>query len=173
MKESYREGVANHPGPEPCEDGREAALEALDRGNRRQDIELRNQPHPGADAVRVSGRQHENGRPGKSALDPAESKTPGMRRNSTRGFREQSCGCSRWCGGISSTTRFRATANAWTPFGRRWCACGTARAAAPEPAHPPTMANLWRPLGGFAPHRPNSASLSQPALRRQVPIDPR
>src|SRR5437763_10986620 len=28
----YRKGVANHPGPEPCEGGREAALEALDRG---------------------------------------------------------------------------------------------------------------------------------------------
>ena len=32
MKESYREGVANHPGPEPCEGSRKAALEALDRG---------------------------------------------------------------------------------------------------------------------------------------------
>ena len=30
MQESYREGVANHPGPEPCEGSREAALEALD-----------------------------------------------------------------------------------------------------------------------------------------------
>jgi hypothetical protein len=42
MKESYREGVANHPGPEPCEGDRKVALEALDRGIRRQDIELRN-----------------------------------------------------------------------------------------------------------------------------------
>jgi 3-methyladenine DNA glycosylase AlkD len=32
MRESYREGVASHPGPEPCEGGRKAALEALDRG---------------------------------------------------------------------------------------------------------------------------------------------
>ncbi len=32
MKESYRKGVANHPGREPCEGVREAALEALDRG---------------------------------------------------------------------------------------------------------------------------------------------
>ena len=24
MKESYREGVASHPGPQPCEGGREA-----------------------------------------------------------------------------------------------------------------------------------------------------
>ena len=32
MKESYREGVATHPGPEPCEGGRKDALEALERG---------------------------------------------------------------------------------------------------------------------------------------------
>jgi|SRR5580692_5596940 hypothetical protein len=32
MKESYRESIANHPGPEPCEGNRKAALEALDRG---------------------------------------------------------------------------------------------------------------------------------------------
>jgi hypothetical protein len=88
MRESYREGVANHSGPEPCEGGRKAALEASDRGIRRQDIELRNQPIPGADAVIASGRQHENGRPGEFALDPAESETPGMRRNSTRENRE-------------------------------------------------------------------------------------
>jgi hypothetical protein len=88
MKESYREGIANHPGPEPCEGGRKAALEALDRGICRQGIELRNQPNPGADVVRVGGRQHENGRHGEFALDPAESKTPGMRRNSTRENRE-------------------------------------------------------------------------------------
>jgi hypothetical protein len=38
MKESYREGVANHPDPESCEGGREAALEALDRGTGRLGI---------------------------------------------------------------------------------------------------------------------------------------
>jgi hypothetical protein len=32
MKESYREGLANHSGPEPCEGGSNAALEALNRG---------------------------------------------------------------------------------------------------------------------------------------------
>src|SRR5271157_4931398 len=42
MKESYREGVASHPGPEPCEGGRKIALEALDRGICRLGIELRN-----------------------------------------------------------------------------------------------------------------------------------
>ena len=42
MKESYREGVANHPGPESCEGSRKTALEALDRGICRQGMELRN-----------------------------------------------------------------------------------------------------------------------------------
>src|SRR5271157_228921 len=88
MKESYREGIANHPGPEPCEGSRKAALEALDRGIRRQGIELRNQLVPGADAVRAGGRPHEGGRPRESELDPAESETPGMRRNSVRENRE-------------------------------------------------------------------------------------
>ena len=42
MKESYREGVASHSGPEPCEGGGNVALEALDRGICRLGIELRN-----------------------------------------------------------------------------------------------------------------------------------
>lgn len=41
MKESYGEGVAIRSGPEPCEGGREAALEALDSGICRLGIELR------------------------------------------------------------------------------------------------------------------------------------
>ena len=57
MKESYREGVANHPGPEPCEGSRKAALEALDRGICRLGIELRNQMVQGADGVGLQGRQ--------------------------------------------------------------------------------------------------------------------
>ncbi len=73
MKESYREGVANHPGPEPREASCEAALEALDRGIHRQGIELRNQMIPGADVVRAGGRPHKGGRPREPELDPAES----------------------------------------------------------------------------------------------------
>src|ERR1035438_5520988 len=57
MKESYREGVASHPGPEPCEGSRKYALEALDRGICRLGIELRNELVRGADGVRLSGRQ--------------------------------------------------------------------------------------------------------------------
>ena len=88
MKESYREGVASRPGPQPCEGGREAALEALERGIRRQGMELRKPLKPGADAVEADGRPHEDGRQRESALGPAESKTPGMRRNFLRENRE-------------------------------------------------------------------------------------
>src|ERR1019366_8011901 len=56
MEKSYREGIANHPGPEPCEGSRKAALEALDRGICRLGIELRKRPNQGADGVRQSGR---------------------------------------------------------------------------------------------------------------------
>ena len=62
MKESYREGVANHPGPEPCEGGRKAALEALDRGICRLGMELRNRVVQGADGVRQQGRPQRGAR---------------------------------------------------------------------------------------------------------------
>ena len=62
MKESYREGVANRPGPEPCEGSREAALEALDRGICRLGMELRNRVVQGADGVRQTGRQQRDAR---------------------------------------------------------------------------------------------------------------
>ena len=88
MKESYREGVANHSGPKPCEGGREAALEALDRGICRLGMELRNHGFRGADGVRQHGRQPSGGRTRKAAAGPAESKIPGMQRNSMRENRE-------------------------------------------------------------------------------------
>jgi hypothetical protein len=88
MKESYREGVANHPGPEPCEGGREAALEALDRGICRLGIELRNRVFRGADGVRQHGRQQRADATRRARRGPAESKTPSMQRNSMRENRE-------------------------------------------------------------------------------------
>ena len=57
MKESYREGVAIHSGSGPCEDSREAVLEALVRGICRLGIELRNRGVREADGVGQSGRQ--------------------------------------------------------------------------------------------------------------------
>ena len=88
MKESYREGLASRPGPEPCEGGREAALEALDRGICRLGIELRNRAFRGADRVRRSGRQQGADAKTRAWHNPAESKTPGMQRNSMRENRE-------------------------------------------------------------------------------------
>jgi hypothetical protein len=88
MKESYREGIANHPGPEPCEGGRETALEALDRGICRLGIELRNRVFRGADGVRQHGRQQRADATRRARRGPAESKTPSMQRNSMRENRE-------------------------------------------------------------------------------------
>jgi hypothetical protein len=53
MRELYREGLASHSGPEPCEGSRKAALEALDRGICRLGIELRNQPLRDAHGVGI------------------------------------------------------------------------------------------------------------------------
>jgi hypothetical protein len=88
MKESYREGLASHPGPEPCEGGRKDALEALDRGICRLGIELRNSVNLGAHGVTQSGRQHGGTRQRERADGLAESKTPSMYRNSMRENRE-------------------------------------------------------------------------------------
>jgi len=88
MQESHREGVASHPGPEPCEGGRKAALEALSRGICRQGIELRNRVVRGADGVRQPGRQQRAPALARAGRGPAESKTPGMQRNSMRENRE-------------------------------------------------------------------------------------
>src|SRR5574341_329654 len=88
MQESYREGAANHPGPEPCEDGRKAVLEALDRGICRLGIELRNPALWGADGVRRHGRQQRAHAIARAWRGPMESKTPRMQRNSMRENRE-------------------------------------------------------------------------------------
>jgi hypothetical protein len=53
MRESYREGLASHSGPEPCGGSRKAAPEALDRGICRLGIELRNQPLRDAHGVGI------------------------------------------------------------------------------------------------------------------------
>jgi hypothetical protein len=87
MKESYREGLANHSGPEPCECSCKVALEALDRGICRQGIELRNlcfgTPMGSETQKAIQLRTLAPARSG-----PAESKTPGMQRNSERENRE-------------------------------------------------------------------------------------
>ena len=88
MKESYREGVASHPGPEPCEGGRKVALEALDRGICRLGIELRNQSPSGSRRCHAIGKATTYHALARAWCGPAESKTPGMQRNSMRENRE-------------------------------------------------------------------------------------
>jgi hypothetical protein len=88
MKESYREGVANHSGPEPCKGSRKAAVEALDRGICRLGIELRNRVFREAYGVRQHGRQQRAVATRRARRGPAESKTPSMQRNSMRENRE-------------------------------------------------------------------------------------
>src|ERR1700735_3533037 len=75
MKESYRKGIANHPGPEPCEGGREAALEALDRGTCRLCIELRNRAFSGGRRCHATRKATGRRRSTRAARHPAESKT--------------------------------------------------------------------------------------------------
>jgi RNA-directed DNA polymerase len=81
MKESYREGIASHSGPEPCEGGREAALEALDRGICGLGIELRNRVNQDAHDVGPSEGNTEAGDKREHVDGPAESKTPCTQRN--------------------------------------------------------------------------------------------
>src|SRR5579862_4909384 len=88
MRESYRKGVANHPGPELCVASRKAAIEAFDRGTCRQGIELRNNRDQGADAVTRDGRQYRRKRYRKHSAGSAQSETPSMHGNSTRENRE-------------------------------------------------------------------------------------
>jgi hypothetical protein len=88
MKESYREGIASHPGPEPCEGSRKAALEALDRGICRLGIELRNRTVQDVHGVGSSEDNTAALRSRKQVAGPAESKTPSMQRNSMRENRE-------------------------------------------------------------------------------------
>jgi len=83
MKESYREGVANRSGPEPCEGSREAALEALDRGICRLGIELRNTVFQDADGVGQSE--------GKTASAINASTRPVLRSQRPHACRETPC----------------------------------------------------------------------------------
>ena len=88
MKESYREGVANHPGPEPCEGSRKAALEALDRGICRLGIELRKSQIMGSRRRQTVRKATTSRTITRVRRGPAESKTPSMQRNSMRENRE-------------------------------------------------------------------------------------
>ncbi len=74
MKVSYREGLASHPGPESCGDGRKAAREARTGVQTGRAIELRKRLFSSADAVKPRGRPHGRDHHRKSASGSAESK---------------------------------------------------------------------------------------------------
>jgi len=88
VKESYGKGVANHPGPESCVVGREAAIEALTgvHAGRALSCEII------ATGVPTSFSMAEGNTGGcverKYPQDSAQSETPGMHGNSTRENRE-------------------------------------------------------------------------------------
>jgi hypothetical protein len=58
MKESYGKGLANHPGPESCVRGGNAAGEVLTGEHAGQLLSCEITPVQGADAVKRCGRQH-------------------------------------------------------------------------------------------------------------------
>src|SRR6266550_6568988 len=96
MKESYREGVANHPGPEPCEGGGNVALEALDRGICRlgmssEILRFGELTASGStEGNNAPSRKRERGEAPRSrnALSSSCAKTPSMQRNFMRENRE-------------------------------------------------------------------------------------
>ena len=69
MKESYREGVANHPGPGPAEPVVRPESKRGPRAQAGRARELRKQRIPSADAVKLCGRPHGGDHHRKSASD--------------------------------------------------------------------------------------------------------
>jgi hypothetical protein len=90
MKESYSKGLTTHTGPESCEVGSNALLEAL-TGERTGWVLSREIPLRSADGVRRLGRQHRTDRSGEICSDFARSETPGMYGCNLRENREILC----------------------------------------------------------------------------------
>ena len=88
MQESYRKGLASHPGPESCAGGRKAAGEALTGAHPGQpsscEINTSGVPTPLSEAEGDTVRDVR----GESWADPAQSKTLSMGGNSLHGNRE-------------------------------------------------------------------------------------
>ena len=88
MRTLYIEDLASHDDPESCAVAREGVGEALVGVLVGRAIDPRNQWHRGADAVMKRGRQHRRQCYRELLMDPARSKTPGMRGSSVRENRE-------------------------------------------------------------------------------------
>ncbi len=83
MKESYREGIANHPDPESCGESR-----SVDRGTGGQGIELRNQQSMAPTLFREAEGHTAMHATGECEAGRAQSQTPGTPGNSMRENRE-------------------------------------------------------------------------------------
>lgn len=79
MKELYGEGLATHTDPESCAGSRKGAGEALTGAHAGRAIEPRKQLLLGADAVVMSGRQHEPAQNCERGIGLARSKNSGSR----------------------------------------------------------------------------------------------
>ena len=95
MQESYRKGVANHPGPESCGAYRKVRREALTgaHAGRVLSCEIHALPRErqvlrNADAVETGGRQYWLYRHREVQPDSAQSETPSMYGNTLFGNRE-------------------------------------------------------------------------------------
>src|ERR1700736_1339309 len=88
MKESHRKDLARHPDPESCGGGRKADGEALTgaHAGRVLSCEITSSGVPTL-STQAEGNTT-GGAPGKSLVDPAQSKTLRMRGNSLHGNRE-------------------------------------------------------------------------------------
>ena len=88
MQESHGKGPASHPDPESCVDGRKAGGEALTGAHAGQPLSCEiiqsGVPTPLSEAEGHAGI----GATGQPISDPAQSKTPRMRGNSSHGNRE-------------------------------------------------------------------------------------
>ena len=88
MKEPDGEGLASHTGPESCEGGSNAALEALTGVRAGRVLSLVMSSVQGADAFRFGGRPHDPSRHREGRTGPAGSKAPGTHGHTSRGSRE-------------------------------------------------------------------------------------
>jgi RNA-directed DNA polymerase len=79
MKELYGEGLATHTDPESCAGPRKGAGEALTGAHAGRAIEPRKHLLLGADAVTVSGRQHDPAQHREHGIGLARSKNSGAR----------------------------------------------------------------------------------------------
>ena len=88
MRESYREGLASHSGPESCAVSREGGSEALTGERAGQPLSRENMLVRGADVLVRGGRQHRVRRKRETCSVPARSKNLCMLGSTSGGNRE-------------------------------------------------------------------------------------